>query len=100
DFLYRITNGEQIRCWRMATGEDVYDERAAKVTPSASPVATADGRIYFAGSGRSYVIKAGPEDEVPAVNEMRDSPDYRSAPVAGGRLFIKGKSYLWCIGTK
>lgn len=64
------------------------------------PIATPDGRIYFASSGRIYVIQAGPEHNELAVNNLNDNRDYTSAAVSNGRIFTKGKSYLWCIGAK
>jgi hypothetical protein len=100
DYLYRISDPGLIKCWELATGEVVYEERTPKITPSASPIASADGRIYFASSGHSYVITAGPKFEVLATNDLNDNPDYATPAVSGGRLFIKGKSYLWCIGKK
>jgi hypothetical protein len=71
-----------------------------RISPSTSPIATADGRIYFASSGGSYVIKAGPKLEVLATNDLGEGDAFVSAAVSGGRIFIKGKSYLWCIGKK
>ena len=50
--------------------------------------------------GSWLVLRAGPELEVLAVNDLNDGPDYTTPAVADGRLFIKGKSYLWCIGTR
>jgi outer membrane protein assembly factor BamB len=100
DYLYRIANQSEIRCWKMADGESIYTEEAKNVTPSASPIATPDGRIYFASSNRTYVIQAGPKYAVLAVNDLNDGPDYTTPAISGGRLFIKGKSYLWCIGKK
>jgi hypothetical protein len=35
-----------------------------------------------------------------ATNELNDGADYTTPAVSGGRIFIKGKSFLWCIGTK
>lgn len=58
------------------------------------------GRIYFASSGKTYVIQSGTEYKELAVYDLNDHPDYTSAAVSNGRIFIKGKSYLWCIGTK
>jgi hypothetical protein len=69
----------------------------------ASPIATADGRIYFACAAKSYVVKAGPTPEVLGSGDLNDGGDYHSSPtpaVSGGRLFIKGKTHLWCIGRK
>ncbi len=100
EYLYRISDPGLIRCYKLETGETVYEERTPKITPSASPIATPDERIYFASSGKSYVIKAGPKFEVLAVNDLDDNPDYATPAVAEGRFYIKGKSYLWCIGKK
>jgi outer membrane protein assembly factor BamB len=99
-YLYRACNNDILRCWEMAAGKLVYEERVPRISPSTSPIATADGRLYFASSGRSYVIKAGPKFEILATNELGDGDPFVTPAVSGGRLFIKGKSYLWCIGTK
>jgi outer membrane protein assembly factor BamB len=85
----------------LQSGELVHEEETPRITNSAaSPVATPDGRIYFAGSGRSYVIQAGAKFKILAVNDLDDGNDYTSAAIAGGRIFIKGRWYLWCIGKK
>jgi outer membrane protein assembly factor BamB len=98
--VYRGSEPAMIKCRKLATGEIVYEQRAPNISPSASPIASADGRIYFASSGKSYVIQAGPKCKILAMNSLDDGPDYTTPAVAGGRIFIKGKSYLWCIGTK
>jgi hypothetical protein len=62
-------------------------------------VATADGRIYCASAGKSYVIKAGPEFEVLGSSDLGDAG--RGAPaIAAGRIYLKGSRYLFCIGKK
>ena len=100
DHVYRISNPGIIRCWKLRDGELVYEERAERITPSASPIVSADGRIYFASSGKTYVIQSGPEFKLLSINDLDDHPDYTSAAISNGRIFLKGKSYLWCIGTK
>jgi outer membrane protein assembly factor BamB len=99
-YIYRSCDPGLIKCRELATGEIVYENRTQKISPSASPIACPDGRIYFASSVRSHVIKAGPTFELLASNDLDDGPDYTTPAVSNGRLFIKGKSYLWCIGTK
>lgn len=88
-----------LRCWRLATGQLVYTEPLPGIDTSASPIATADGRIYFASSGKSYVIAAGPKLQVLGSGDLYDDRDYHtpSPAVSQGRLFIKGKTHLWCI---
>jgi hypothetical protein len=103
DYLYRISEPGLIRCWKVSTGEEVFEEKVQKITPSASPIATADGRIYFASPRRSYVIKAGPKFESLATNDLEQeggSQDYTTPAVSDGRLYFKGRYYLWCVGKK
>jgi outer membrane protein assembly factor BamB len=103
DYLYRICSPDLIRCWKVGTGELVYEERAPKITPSASPIVCPDGRIYFASSGKSYVIKAGPKFELLATNDLETAGgghDYATPAVSEGRIYIKGRLNLWCIGRK
>lgn len=99
DHVYRASDPGMIKCRDLATGEIVWEERTPKISPSASPIACPDGRIYFGSSVKSYVIKAGPKFELLATNDLDDGPDYTTPAASNGRLFIKGKSYLWCIGS-
>jgi outer membrane protein assembly factor BamB len=99
-YLYRACNNDMLRCWEMETGELIYEKRLPRISPSTSPIATADGRIYFAGCGRSYVIKAGPTCEVLGTGDLDEPHAFVTPAISGGRMFIKGKSYLWCIGKK
>ena len=68
-----------------------------------SPVATKDGRIYFAGAGTSCVIKAGPKLEVLATNDLGEGERNEwtltgpSAAVSGGKIFLRGPRSLSCI---
>jgi outer membrane protein assembly factor BamB len=103
DYLYRVSIPGILRCWKIQTGELTYDERLKGIATMASPIATADGRLYFACAATSYVIKAGPKFEVLGCSDLNDGGDYHassSPAVSEGRLFIKGKTHLWCIGVK
>jgi outer membrane protein assembly factor BamB len=99
DYLYRVHNPGVVKCWKLASGEQVFSERLPGVATAASPIATADGRIYFASAGKSYVLKAGPTPDILATNDLGDGAD-ASPAVADGHLFLKGRQYLFCIGKK
>ena len=86
-------------CWKWTTGEEVFKGRLEGIETAASPIATADGRIYCISGGKSYVLKAGPTLEVLRVNTL-DDPSKASPAVAAGRIYVKGGRYLWCIGAK
>jgi outer membrane protein assembly factor BamB len=98
-YVYRVHNPGILKCWKLENGEEAVKERLAGVATAASPVATADGRIYFASAGKSYVIKAGAQPEILATNDLGDGGE-ASPAVADGRIFLKGRQYLFCIGKK
>ena len=103
--IYRASPPGIIRCWKVATGELVFEERVEGVPTYTSPVATPDERIYFAGAGTSCVIKAGPQLEVLATNALGEGEKTEgystgpSAAVSAGRIFLRGPKALLCIGA-
>jgi outer membrane protein assembly factor BamB len=100
DYVYRVHQPGILKCWHLTDGALTYSERLPNgVDHSASPFVTPEGRIYFAGAGVSAVIASGPKYEVLATNELGDA-SRASAAVAGGRIYLKGGKYLWCIGKK
>lgn len=99
-YVYRASDKGVITCWTLATGEQVFSEPAEGVSKLCSPVATADGRVYFASAKKSYVLKAGPKFDVLAVNELDGGDNAASAAVADGRIFIRGDRMLYCIGRR
>ena len=85
----------------------VYEDQATKALtpimgerPRGYQIATPDGRIWFAGPGRSYVISATPKFDILAANDLNDGENFTTPAFAAGRIYIKGRSYLWCIGSK
>jgi outer membrane protein assembly factor BamB len=99
DYLYRLHSPGAVTCRRLSDGGVVYSERLAGVAAAPSPFATADGRVYFASAGKSYVVKAGPKFEVLGTSDLGD-PSQASPAVAGGRIYLRGGRHLFCVGTK
>ncbi len=99
DLLYRLMNSGSFRCLKLATGEQVYAQKLPGVCGRCSPVAAADGRIYCASGGKSYVVQAGPEFKILGTGDLGD-PNDASPAVADGKLFLRGRKFLFCIGTK
>jgi outer membrane protein assembly factor BamB len=102
EYLYRVSKPGILRCWKVATGETVLEERLNGVSVLTSPIATPDGRIYFASSRRSFVVRAGVDRlEVLGDNAIQGGGDDGPSPaMSGGRLFLKTATQLWCVGTK
>jgi outer membrane protein assembly factor BamB len=97
EHIYRLLSSGVLKCWKLETGQQVFSERLEGVSAAASPIAAADGRIFCASAGKSYVLKAGAKFEVLAVNDLGDGSS-ASPAVADGRLFLKGRKFLWCVG--
>jgi outer membrane protein assembly factor BamB len=98
DYLYRLHDSGVLKCWKAATGTQVYAEKLKGLSSKwASPVADPSGNIFFANGGTSLVIKAGPEFKLLATNELGDN-NHASPAVAGGKMFLLGAKDLYCIG--
>jgi outer membrane protein assembly factor BamB len=109
DYVYRVHKPGILHCWKLSTGELLYAQRLEGLTNLASPLVTADGRVYFLTSARSYVIKAGPKLEVLARNDLggyggNNGP---SPAVSDGRIYVRDAepagpagAFLYCVGKK
>ncbi len=96
--VYRLPAPGVLKCWEVSTGKKVYEERLGGISTTwASPVVDGAGRLYFASSGKSYVIQSGPEFRVLAVNDLGDG-NHPSPAVAQGRLFLVGLKNIYCVG--
>ena len=98
--LYRLCRPNVLRCWQTADGKEVDTQRLEKLSTTwASPIADANGRIYFASAGVSYVIQSGKEFKILAVNDLGD-PNHASPAVADDKLILVGRKFVYCIGKK
>ena len=99
DLVYRLHTPNVLKCWRAVDGKLVYTHRLDRLTSTwASPVADANGRLYFATAGVSYVIQAGEDFNVLAINDLGD-PNHASAAISGGRLFLVGTQSVYCVAA-
>jgi len=98
-YLYVPLDRGTLTCYEALTGQVMYERQSlgSRNTITASPVA-ADGRIYIqTEDGECYVVKQGPQFEILAVNKL-DETFCASPAVSGGRLFLRGRKHLYCIG--
>lgn len=100
DLFYRVHSPGVLTCRKWSTGEEVYkNQRLEGIDQAVSPVATADGRIYCASAGRSYVVKSGPTFEILGSSDLGD-PGRAAPAIAAGRIYLKGGRFLFCVGKK
>lgn len=97
-YLYVLRDNGILYCYEALTGKQVYGgQRAAPGTYSASPVLV-DGRLYLTNEdGATTVVKAGPQFEILAQNDLHDYT--LSTPVfVKGQIFLRTDFALWAIG--
>jgi outer membrane protein assembly factor BamB len=87
-----------ISCYQAETGKPNFVEQRLEGIGEiyASPVGAAN-RVYFVGrNGKTQVIRLSEEFQVLATNTLDDKIDCSPA-IVGNQLFLKGKTYLYCI---
>jgi outer membrane protein assembly factor BamB len=97
DLVFRLHSGGWLRCFRITTGEQLFQKKLPNADPAVSPIVTPEGRIYFASAGRSVVIQAGPKLEVIGNSDLGE-PSVAAAAVTDGKLILKGQRHLFVIG--
>jgi outer membrane protein assembly factor BamB len=97
--VWRTHSPEILKAIRVSDGTLAFSERLQRISTYASPFTTADGRVYFASAGKTYVIKAGDRLELLATNDLGED-NRASAAVSDGRIYIRGDKTLYCIGSK
>jgi outer membrane protein assembly factor BamB len=94
--LFVASDGGIVRCLDARTGTEKWKERLPG-DYKASPLA-ADGRVYFLNlAGRCTVLAAGEKFEKLAENQLADET-IASPAVAGGKIYLRGKKALYCVG--
>ena len=99
DYLYVPLDKGFLTCYEALTGKLLYGRQGlgTRNTITASPIA-ADGRIYIqTEDGECYVVKQGPEFEILTVNKL-DEVFCASPAASEGKLFLRGRKHLYCIG--
>jgi outer membrane protein assembly factor BamB len=98
-YFYSVNDRGILWCLNAKTGEEVWGGKRVKpAVYSASPV-LADGKIYVTNEdGLTTVIKAGPQFEVLAENDLNDYT-LSSPAISDGHILIRTAKYLYSIGA-
>ena len=101
DYLYFGSDRGTLSCFEPESGELKYSEKLSSngAAFSASPIAS-DGKIYFtAENGEIYVVQAGPEFKLLAVNKM-DETCMATPAISQGILFFRTRNHLVAVGAQ
>ena len=97
--LFRLHHPGMLSCRDGKDGSVHYSERLAGISTTSSPIITADGTLYLANAGKSYVIKSGPKLEIIATMDLGDFAP-TSPAISDGKFILKGNQFLFCVGNK
>ncbi|MHC4911001.1 MAG: outer membrane protein assembly factor BamB family protein, partial [Planctomycetota bacterium] len=99
-YFYMVNDRGMATCLDAKTGEVHWGpERTVSGTISSSPV-LADGKIYFTTEEAiTVVLKAGPDFEILAENELDGTYTLSSPVPLGDRMYIRTATHLYCIGS-
>ncbi len=103
DYFYTCGNNGVVTSYNAKTGERIYQKRlggqGSAYAFTASPIA-ADGRLYFTSEdGEIFVVKAGPQYEMLAVNKMNEVAMATPA-ISDGMIFIRTLEHVYGIKAK
>ena len=99
--VYVVRYNGVLNVFDAKSGEKKYEARLAGATSAftASPVAN-DGKVYIASEdGQVFVLAAGPEYKVIAMNEM-STPVLATPAISEGRLFLRTQGEIMAIGSR
>lgn len=98
DHIYIMDEPGFVRCYVVATGELVWEERLAGSTWSS--MVHADGRLYIINmDGTTYVLEPGPEFKLLAENPLGELTR-GSLALSDGQIFVRTYNGLYCIGAR
>ena len=100
--LYVLTDSGLLSCYNARTGEPYYQQQRLPKTYSfkSSPVG-ANGKLYMASENDDViVVRMGEKFEVLATNTMPDQTFIATPAIAGGEIFLRSKTRLYCIRGK
>lgn len=98
DLLFVLSDDGIAQCLDAKTGKVHWKERLGGES-KASPIA-ADGKVYFMNlAGTCTVVGASEKFQKLAENKIEDGTS-ASMAISDGKLYIRGKKALYCVGTK
>lgn len=97
-YFYSVNDRGILWCLNAKTGETIWGPQRIKPAIYSSSPVLADGKLYVTNEdGLTTVLRAGPQFEVLAENDMADYT-LSTPAVSGGRVFLRTEHFLYAIG--
>jgi outer membrane protein assembly factor BamB len=99
-YFYSINDRGIVYVLDAKSGQEVYGgQRIKPGTYSSSPI-LADGKLYITNEdGLTTVLKAGPQFEILAENNLNDYC-LSTVAISEGQIFLRTTQHLYCIGKR
>ncbi len=100
--LYVLTDNGFVSCYNARTGEPYYQQtRLPKAYNFKSSPIGANGKLYLASENDDVIVlRMSEKFEVLATNTIPDSVFIATPAIAGGEIFLRSQSHLYCISEK
>jgi outer membrane protein assembly factor BamB len=97
--LYILTDSGMLSCFDFKTGKAYYEQiRLPKTYDFKASLVAANGKLYASSQDSDVVvIRTGEKFEVLATNTLSDQKFVASPAIAGGAIYLRGQSTLFCI---
>ncbi len=96
--VYVVSSGGTVTCYNAKDGKKLWNKEF-EVTYKSSPAMSGDRVYLFNDKGECVIIQAA--DEYKEIARPGLGEEILSSPsFADGRLYIRGKTNLFCLGTK
>jgi outer membrane protein assembly factor BamB len=96
EYVY-VPGSGTLACYEAKTGKQVFKEPLKGARVIAASLLAADGKLFITEeTGKTFVVKAGPELEILKTNVLEDLI-WSSPAVAGDRLLLRGVNALYCV---
>jgi outer membrane protein assembly factor BamB len=98
EYLYNLRGNGFLTCFEAVSGRQMYKQSLGISGGITASGIAGDGKLYFTTErGEVYVLKAGPEYQLLAKNNMGDICMATPA-ISEGLLFFRTKDYLVAVG--
>jgi outer membrane protein assembly factor BamB len=97
ELAFAVTSGGMLSCFDLKDGKKVW-EKDFELETQASPSLVGDRILVLTTKGVAVVVEAGRQFKEIARSELPDK--FLASPAfAGGRMFLRGVTNLWCVGA-
>lgn len=100
DYLYWVGDDGVAGCADANTGKVQWTARVLDEAVSASPLLVGDTVLAVGEKGTAAAFKADPKELGDVTKSEVGQPVFASPAAAGGKLFVRGSTHLFCYGKK